>query len=344
MAGDLKDRFPGFFRPDDAVFDALWHEGTLVPDASALLDLYRVAAPTRDALFEALNFFKGRLFVPHQFALEFMRNRAHVVAADARAFHETLKNLDALIQRSEEGRAPRLVPSALEHLRASRDELKQAADAQHALLSEDPILERLLDLIDESIGDTPDQKTVDGWSREGETRYENRQPPGYRDAHKDPPDRYGDFFAWKQVLAWAKANAKDVILVTSDAKEDWWRSAKGYTISPQPGLVAEFLQQSAKTFYAYRTHSFVSTAAKYTKIEGAEDAAKEIGTLKEWTEEPTVGTKKKTPAAEASEGGKAGRKRKMDKRGASDERDEVERTIDTSEGSAVVAATEPGED
>ncbi|SFL48548.1 hypothetical protein SAMN05216390_1344 [Lachnospiraceae bacterium KH1T2] len=63
------------------------------------------------------------------------------------------------------------------------------------------------------------------WDEEGEHRYKKNIPPGYMDAkNKKGVRQYSDFFIWKEVLRYADANKKDVIFVTDDTKEDWWRS------------------------------------------------------------------------------------------------------------------------
>ena len=60
------------------------------------------------------------------------------------------------------------------------------------------------------------------WCDEGEKRYKKQTPPGYKDAKKDGVRKYSDLFIWKEILRYARAERKDVIFVTDDAKEDWW--------------------------------------------------------------------------------------------------------------------------
>lgn len=75
---------------------------------------------------------------------------------------------------------------------------------------------------------------------EGETRYKYLLPPGYKDNCKGTRDdnteekiynnKFGDLFIWKEILKLPKKIKKDrelnienIIFITNDLKEDWWK-------------------------------------------------------------------------------------------------------------------------
>ncbi|MEV1132405.1 PIN-like domain-containing protein [Agromyces sp. NPDC049794] len=63
--------------PQDLV-DEIWENGTIVLDANALLGLYEQTAATRAVYVGALESVQERLWLPHQVALEFHKNRRRV--------------------------------------------------------------------------------------------------------------------------------------------------------------------------------------------------------------------------------------------------------------------------
>ncbi len=72
---------------------------------------------------------------------------------------------------------------------------------------------------------------------DGKIRYENKIPPGFKDAEKASKGedsyyyfdglrferQYGDLILWKQLLLKASdENVDNIIFITDDSKEDWW--------------------------------------------------------------------------------------------------------------------------
>lgn len=75
----LRDLFPGYYKPSENDFKAMWKDGIFVLDTSALLNLYRYTSGTRDELFRILEQLRDRLWMPYQVGLEFSRNRERVI-------------------------------------------------------------------------------------------------------------------------------------------------------------------------------------------------------------------------------------------------------------------------
>jgi len=72
------DRAP--FRPGSAnAVDKAWRDGLLILDANVLLNLYRVPLATRNDVLEVLEACAERLWLPHQAACEYFKNRPAVI-------------------------------------------------------------------------------------------------------------------------------------------------------------------------------------------------------------------------------------------------------------------------
>jgi hypothetical protein len=89
----MRDIFPGHYRPNAAVFRALWKDATVALDANVLLNLYRYPAPARDDLIAAFRKLSPRIFVPYQAALEYQSGRVGTIASQLKRFDEVRKVL-----------------------------------------------------------------------------------------------------------------------------------------------------------------------------------------------------------------------------------------------------------
>lgn len=92
-------------------------------------------------------------------------------------------------------------------------------------------------------------------AEEGKIRYEEEIPPGYEDGkEKIGLQKYGDLFAWKQILECASSKQKDFILVTNDVKPDWFEDDKK---TPRFELLKEFHEQANKSIWLFSMKSFI---------------------------------------------------------------------------------------
>lgn len=255
--------------------EAIWNEGTLTVDANVLLDLYRYHPETRDALIRALRVFKGRLWLSHQAASEFVRNRARAAAAVGKELGDAdsdLGTLEAATKKATDdlrGRRPlprevglklkAEVEAAIRTAKASIEEVR-TRNADGA--STDAVLDDVMSIFDGCVGAAPDDAELADLHKEAERRIKEKVPPGYEDAKKDGGNAHGDYLVWHQVLQQAKSSAKPMILVTSERKEDWWERAHGKTVGPRHELLDEAHRVAGQTVLIYQTDSFVERAAK----------------------------------------------------------------------------------
>ncbi|MGC4863759.1 PIN-like domain-containing protein [Micromonospora sp. DT41] len=295
MSG-LSDGFEHYLVPDAEAIKAAITRGLVVLDSNVLLELYRFAAPARTELFEVLEQIGERLWVPHQVRLEFHRNRLSVMSSQEESYQEVLKTIDevrlsqsTVISKIRELAKRVLLP------KEARDELLQLVsrgldDAERVMtelrsahgspggFAEDPILERLQRLFAGRVGESLDAGELAAVREEALRRVEAQEPPGYRDGSKDDPT--GDYLVWYQTLKEAAMRKLPLLLVTRDAKEDWFLRLKGQTICGHPRLIAEakdFAGVSAIIMQTqsllYHARSFLETAVSEETIRQAESSA-----------------------------------------------------------------------
>lgn len=271
----VRTRFPGHFRPSDEHFRELWSKAVFTFDANVLLNLYRYSEATAGSLLAVLTVLKERIWLPNQFVREFLDHRLDVIVHEINECVQTRNEIDALRKRVESTRGHPFVDdghvTALESL---YDDVQKAETTLEELLRDDTYLTRLEELLEDArIGEAPGAETLANWTEEGRERYTRDVPPGYADKKKPEPTRYGDFFAWKEVLEHFKTNKVDLILVTGDEKDDWWTRKRGRIMSPRPELVEEFHRGTGgRAFYMYPIDRFLTFAKdelKELKIEEA---------------------------------------------------------------------------
>ena len=260
----------------------LWKTALIVPDANVLLSLYRFTLATRQELIKVLKSLQSRLWIPHQVGAEFHKNRLTVISEQPERYGQFLNKLTGLLQELRSSRAhpfvsPQLLKS-LEQLYAKvEDEFKSNVKELEGILDEDPIIESASDLCDGRTGAAFTEKEMEHLRTEGEKRYAQEIPPGYKDKKKPGDDKFGDLIIWKQTMIEAKERKTGVLLLTDDSKDDWWLIHEGKTIGPHPLLRAEFERVTdGCKFYMYASGEFVGQAGSRLKTPVQKDAIKEI--------------------------------------------------------------------
>ena len=290
----MKNRFSWYSPLTPKEVDEAWDAGILTLDANVLLDLYRYHEGTRDSLISSIEKLKCVKWLSAQTAEEFFRNRKKSILSSRKTFKEAQDEIDRLKAKATEVtqalESNRLVPSSIpENLSKGADSLLlEAANAieeevkKHPnFLEDDPILERLYGIFEKSIGDDFSEADKKVHAKTAEERKIKKIPPGYMDKDKDGDRSYGDYFFWRQVLEHAKAQAKSVIIVTSEKKEDWWEIVSGQTIGPRYELLKEAYEVTGKKALIYQTDRFLSYALDRLGEKENEKAVAEISEISE---------------------------------------------------------------
>ena len=284
----MREMFRGYYAPTEVALQELWNRGTIVLDANVLLNLYRYPVAARDDMITVLESVQERLWIPHQVALEYHRNRRSVIAAQLEMFEKVKRVLSfARMERELDGLQLRR-----RHSLISADdvlnEIKPALERFEAELSEledkhvkptgpDPIRDTLDRLIGDKIGPAPSQGELDAIYREGEVRYAAGIPPGGSDekekkklqeyVHEGATYRpmYGDLVLWKQLIRHAATQKLRHVLFISDDEKDDWRATSEYRgrreVLPRPELVEEIHREAGvEAFMIYSSDSFLHLA------------------------------------------------------------------------------------
>jgi hypothetical protein len=247
---------------------------------------------------------KGRLWLPHQAALEYQRNRAGVLLEQVGRFDAVF----SLLKKVETGlaedleklqlrkRHPSINPEEIlsdirNALATSRSKLEKLQAAQQATLEYDPIHDAIVILFDGQIGDPYISDELKEIYKEGAERYQHNRPPGYMDRGKAGEDggiyyfesraiqaQFGDLLIWKQLLCQAKSRkVADVIFVTDDDKEDWWHKHAGRTIGPRRELIDEMrIDASVERFHMYNSERFIEYAHEHLGVKIQAESIKDI--------------------------------------------------------------------
>jgi len=286
----MRSMFPGQFRLNDDGFAALWSNCIFAVDANVLLNLYRYSPETRMELEKALEVVKDRLFIPHQAAKEFLKNRLIVTAAQAEEYTRAIKTItDLSTNLSNKKKHPFLAEGELPHFNDEVGKLLTQLESQKnsllGRLTNDEILEFVATMFTGKTGGPFDENTLKTIVVEGEARYLNEIPPGYKDGKKDvsgdPYRKFGDLIIWKQMILKAKEASKPIIFISDDQKDDWWLEQLGRTIGPRTELREEFIKESSNDFWMYTADRFIEESARITQTHVSQKAIEEIKEVSE---------------------------------------------------------------
>jgi hypothetical protein len=290
--GLMKKHFPGYYRPTEQEFKKLWADALFILDANVLLNLYRYSWDTSKDFLDILKHVSDRLWVPHQAAHEYQKNRLNVIATQREAYESIVETLTTKKNELENElnsyiRHPLIDVNRLSS-RVGRmfnriiRELRKQRKIHPDLLQHDTIRDEVTAILKDRIGSSYDEKRMPEIFKEGSERYDKLIPPGYLDSNKQSEEeKYADLIVWFQVIDKAKQTKKPVIFVTDDGKEDWWWRFQGKIIGPRPELVEEIRIKANVAFYMYRSNEFMKYAREHLNQEIDQKAIDEVTTYGE---------------------------------------------------------------
>lgn len=322
--GDAADlplirRYQAWIEPDGGVSEdareLFYSSGMIVLDTNVLLDLYRYTPEAREEVLEALKQVAGRLWMPYQVGLEFVRGRNKVIhdrtrllstvaqqvrkgfdqawqdvatalaqvkqlLADHANDHAGQRELDGLINRES---FQKLTAPWMKELISRAEQIKNSQDVQLGSLvaGPDSVLHQVAELYEDRIGEPPSnadlQQRVEKAAR---FRYPNRIPPGFADSAKGTDlAAAGDFLLWEEVVRRASnlPTPRRVLFVSSDAKEDWYEpSTPGRRKQPWPHLFEEMRRRSQAELLLVRPQDFFRDVREYLNADIAQSTVEEI--------------------------------------------------------------------
>lgn len=301
--------FEGYRTPSADDFAGVLRTGLIVLDANVLLNLYRYRVEARDDLLSVMRQLDGRLFIPHQVVKEFWRNREGVLRDPrdtrktsselAKQRQETVRSLRTWFNRVylPEGEAQEVVSSVnalFDDLEARVDALSVATSTEWARdTAKDDVLRELEPILRGRVGPSLNEPDYGVAVVEGLRRVDQQIPPGYRDKKKDDAGAAGDYLVWEQSLLEAQSRDCDLLIVTGDVKEDWWREESGERRGPRLELAQECLARTGRSLFMLRPTQLLDYARAALSVsvrdESVEDAKRVDEIANEEGERPEYG-------------------------------------------------------
>lgn len=285
----MKKLFQSHIPDSQHEIERVWKDALIVFDANTILNLYRYSNKSRSEFIALLKNLKERIWTPEQAAHEYFKNRASVIGDQTKAYESAKKSINELRDALGKDRGhPFIEETTLESLSTIltkvEGELDENKEKQISRIPADDIMTEIVNIFDGRVGEKLSNDEFVAIFEEGAERYEQKVPPGYKDASKhDNPTTFaqkrsvfGDLIVWKQTIARAKELTKPVIFVTDDAKDDWWLETQGKTIGPRIELLDEFHEKVGQKFYMYRPDQFLKHAKEQLHSEVSRETIDEI--------------------------------------------------------------------
>lgn len=283
----MKNIFPGYSKKSEAEIKQIWEDGTIMFDANVLLNLYRYSNETRKTIIDLISKFKKKIWLPHQAALEYNRNRYEVIADQEKAYKEFTDKITQIQKDLQSTSKPpflsEIVHKDLNNVfEKVNSEVEESIDKYCGYLKTDPIYEELSNLFENRISEAYDEKKLEVLYEEGKKRFEKKIPPGYEDEkNKDGNRKYGDFILWSQVIDKAKETKSSIIFITDERKKDWWWKIKdGRNMGPRQELTEEINLKANVDFHMYSSERFLSYGQNFLEEQVNQEALKEIKAMK----------------------------------------------------------------
>jgi hypothetical protein len=315
-AETMQKLFPSYYAHSAIELKELWNNCFFAFDSSVLLNLYRFPMGASSDFLKVLGHLKDRLWLPHQVALEFQRNRSRVRFEQVARFGAVF----AALERVQSGLKADLEKLQLKKRHSSidpdfllievsgalspvRSRLEALQQEQEEALQADPVHDAIVALFEGRIGASLSPEETQKVFTEGAIRYRHKRPPGYMDQDKakeaeaiyyfesHPMEaQYGDLLVWMQLIAEAKRrSAKDVIFVTDDDKEDWWLEYSGKTVGPRRELIDEVrISANVERFHMYNSERFMEYAKEHLGVAVQSASIAEIRESKDASSRRTV--------------------------------------------------------
>lgn len=288
----MKTVFNEYYKISKDEEKRIWDEGLIVVDNNILLNQYRYSKDTSDKVIEVLTQLKDRLWIPYQVGLEYHNNRLECFYNSWNAsktikerINEVKTNLLNEI-KNKYNRNPFVILEEFDEVvnksfKQIDDKLKEWDKTVTDFVNNDPINKKIVQLFENKVGNDFSNEEIEKIFKEGEKRYSEKVPPGYKD---DTPDKraqgkrnvYGDLIVWKQIIAKAKEVDKDVVFISDDEKEDWWFEWKGKKIYPRVELIREFRQETGHRIILYNQKSFLEYAKSNFNFERLDETIREV--------------------------------------------------------------------
>lgn len=302
--------------PLQADYERIFETGMVVLDANVLLNLYRSNEQTRLDTLAVLKKLQDRLWIPYQVLVEFWRNReqssirhhhrSKAKEAQAalekvpRSARDALERWVAAVHLKNNTEVSEQIDEVIDNLAKAIDEAKGLIETQAetdslrgtASTDTDPVLAELGPLLEGRVGEPLSPEDHAKAVQEAQRRADDEVPPGYEDFKTKPAEQAaGDYVLWAQLLDEAARNGRDVLLVTGDAKEDWWNLRNGdIPARPRMELVAEMRQHAGVRLFMLSPGDLLTWADQILDLQVKEASVNDLNQLRAAEDEAALTT------------------------------------------------------
>lgn len=287
----MRATFLPFYRPTKKEFDALWNDCLFVLDTNVLLHAYRYTEAAREHLFGLLSQLESRLWIPYQVGLEYQRLRPDLIAEQRNSYGVLQKKLDELPNalasalnpyrtRHSSINAAKIEKPILSAISKAKKDLSRLEANHPDLFGRDQVRDRFDALLKGKVGEQPTKEKRQQQDIEAKARQQSSRPPGNRDSNKRGGG-LGDILLWLQTIEHAKQAGRPIILVTDDAKDDWWLIRSGTTLGPKPELIQEMKDEADVAFYMYSSGNFIEHAGKFLQVQAKPAVVSEVRAIRD---------------------------------------------------------------
>ncbi|MBQ0075754.1 MAG: DUF4935 domain-containing protein [Bacteroidales bacterium] len=279
----MKKHFPAYYRVHrDCLLKGL-DKCLIVFDTNALLDIYRLPKDSANQVFDVLEHYKKQILIPNHTAKEYYKDIHKVLLTQIANIEKAQSALcDLMNMFSNRRNQPYISDRSNRHLTTLKNSITRDFNDQKKYLTDQLLYgeyqNKMADLLDGCVLDSFNEAEIEEIKREGEIRYNNHIPPGWKDADKGA-NRYGDLIIWKEILRLASSNKKSILYISNDQKEDWMIKEKGLTICPQYDLLEEFYKEvndSNLWFHIYTLDRFLDFVNEKGSAKISEETVNQI--------------------------------------------------------------------
>ena len=285
----LSDLFVGWYEYSDEEYKNILKNALISFDTNVLLNMYRYSKKASSETFAALMTVKNRILISYYVAKEFTNNRKKVRIDNIREYENLSKLIedkisDINIELDKYGEKKLSKISEIKDvLEKSKDRAIKYIVSEKQTKSDFYKNHEIENNISEIfLNNLAPEYTEDEFKlikEEGLRRFANKIPPGYMD---DEKEENGDYYIFKSLMDYCKENKKDLIFITNDKKEDWFRNISGIK-EPREELLDEFYKKTGQKLLILDFDNFIKNDVIFKKKISDEVASEiyEINKLQE---------------------------------------------------------------
>lgn len=280
---NMKSHFSQYYRISNNDLLGKFEDCIFIFDACALLDIFRLKQDLVDDIFKVIEHYKEQIRIPYQAASEYFKDINVVLTKQIDNINASKKSFDDFSQTFQAQRNYPYITDATSKLLARLKKQIEIDFSSQTKYIEDQLIygshqNKLFNLLEGKVLKPFSPEEISEIEKEGEQRYSDKIPPGWKDASKGD-NRYGDLINWKEILRFAKESGKSIIYVSNDVKEDWVAKVKGKKIGVLPQLLEEFytaVGNSDQLFHVYTLDRFLAFINDHDKDVISKEAVQDI--------------------------------------------------------------------